>query len=158
MFPHGSYEHFPESCHLRPSCFSISRATRVDSHRYSGYIFSNFTQLLFSFQPPGQPLSNQYVSPPSAQSMVFVFTLMWLGPLYGLALYLFGYAVILTVYRLWFSPLAAFPGPLLARTSFWYEFYYNWIRLGTYYLKVKEMHDMYGKRLLRAFSIPPVSF
>lgn len=90
--------------------------------------------------------------------MVFVFTLMWLGPLYGLVLYLFGYAVILTVYRLWFSPLAAFPGPLLARTSFCYEFYYNWIRLGTYYLKVKEMHDMYGKRLLRAFSIPPISF
>lgn len=85
--------------------------------------------------------------------MAFVFTLTWLGALYGLALYLFGYAVILTVYRLWFSPLAAFPGPLLARTSFWYEFYYNWIRLGTYYLKVKEMHDMYGKWLLRAFSI-----
>lgn len=62
MFPHGSYEHFLESCHLRPPCFSISRATRVDSHRYSGYIFSSFTQLLFSFQSPGPPLSNQYVS------------------------------------------------------------------------------------------------
>ena len=54
------------------------------------------------------------------------------------------YVVSLVVYRLWFSPITDFPGPLLARTTFWYEFYYSSIKLGTYYLKIKEMHEKYG--------------
>jgi len=54
------------------------------------------------------------------------------------------YYVALIVYRLWFHPIADFPGPFLARTTFWYEFYYSYVRVGAYYLKVKEMHEKYG--------------
>lgn len=55
------------------------------------------------------------------------------------------YAAILTLYRLYLSPLAKFPGPKLAAASFWYEFYYDVIRSGTYTWKLKELHKQYGK-------------
>ncbi len=48
------------------------------------------------------------------------------------------------IYRLWFSPIAKFPGPFLARITFWYEFYYDWVKVGSYYQKIKELHDQYG--------------
>ncbi|KAL2818628.1 cytochrome P450 [Aspergillus granulosus] len=48
------------------------------------------------------------------------------------------------VYRLWLSPIASFPGPFLARISFCYEFYYNWIKPGQYYLEIHKMHQKYG--------------
>lgn len=90
--------------------------------------------------------------------MALVFFLTWLSALYCLALYALGYVIILTVYRLWLHPLAAFPGPLLARTSFWYELYYNYIRVGTYYLKVKEMHDLYGQSPRQSLFMGSFSF
>ncbi|KAJ5860069.1 cytochrome P450 [Penicillium soppii] len=62
----------------------------------------------------------------------------------GILTYLFG----LIMYRVRLSPIAAFPGPLLARTTYWYEFYYNWIKCGQYYLKIEEMHQRYGEILL----------
>lgn len=52
--------------------------------------------------------------------------------------------IYLSVYRLWFSPIAAFPGPLLPRLTFWYEFYYDWVKTGKYYLRIQEMHEKYG--------------
>ena len=54
------------------------------------------------------------------------------------------YACGLFLYRLYFSPIAAFPGPLLARATFWYEFYHNWVKDGQYYLRIEEMHKKYG--------------
>ena len=54
------------------------------------------------------------------------------------------YTGILVIYRLWFSPISHFPGPFLARVTYFYEFYHNWFKLGTFYLRVKEMHDKYG--------------
>lgn len=62
----------------------------------------------------------------------------------GILTYLFG----LIMYRVRLSPIAAFPGPFLARTTYWYEFYYNWIKCGHYYLKIEEMHQRYGEILL----------
>lgn len=59
----------------------------------------------------------------------------------SLAIYIFS----LVLYRLYLSPVAAFPGPFLARTTHWYEFYYNYIRTGTYYQKIAEMHEKYGE-------------
>jgi hypothetical protein len=59
---------------------------------------------------------------------------------------------ILLVYRLWLSPIAAFPGPLLARSTYWYEFYYDWIKCGQYYLRIEEMHREYGRVLHTIFS------
>jgi hypothetical protein len=62
-------------------------------------------------------------------------------PTMSLAIYLFS----LVFYRLYLSPIAAFPGPFLARTTHWYEFYYNYIRTGRYYKRIAEMHEIYGE-------------
>lgn len=55
------------------------------------------------------------------------------------------YTIGLLFYRVYLRPLAAFPGPFLARTTHWYEFYHNFIRTGKYYEKIRDMHDKYGK-------------
>jgi hypothetical protein len=49
------------------------------------------------------------------------------------------------VYRLYLIPIAAFPGPFLARTTYWYEFYYTYIQTGMYYKKGAEFHAKYGE-------------
>jgi hypothetical protein len=54
------------------------------------------------------------------------------------------YVVGIVVYRLWFSPIANFPGPLLARITFGYQLYHNWFRTGFYYLEIAKMHQEYG--------------
>lgn len=49
------------------------------------------------------------------------------------------------VYRLYFHPLAGFPGPKLAAITLWYETYHDvWLR-GKYVFKIKEMHKKYGR-------------
>lgn len=48
------------------------------------------------------------------------------------------------VYRLYFSPLAKFPGPKLAALTLWYEFYYDVIKRGRYTWKIAELHERYG--------------
>ena len=37
----------------------------------------------------------------------------------------FFYYFAVGVYRLYFPPIAKFPGPRLAALTFWYEFYYD---------------------------------
>lgn len=54
------------------------------------------------------------------------------------------YVVALVAYRLYFSPIAAFPGPFLAKVTHWYEFYHNVLRTGMYYKEIRKMHDKYG--------------
>ncbi|KAI0205620.1 cytochrome P450 [Astrocystis sublimbata] len=56
----------------------------------------------------------------------------------------FCYGSMLVVYRIWLSPLASFPGPLLAGATHWYEFYYNVVHTGKYYEKIRELHLKYG--------------
>jgi hypothetical protein len=51
----------------------------------------------------------------------------------------------LMVYRLYLSPIAAFSGPFLARTTHWYEFYHTYIQTGMYYKKVAQFHARYGE-------------
>lgn len=58
----------------------------------------------------------------------------------SLILYLIG----LAVYRLYWSPIATFPGPKLAAVSLWYEFYYDVVLGGQYCFKIDELHDLYG--------------
>lgn len=54
------------------------------------------------------------------------------------------YSVGLGVYRLYFSPIAKFPGPKLAALTLWYEFYHDVVRGGQYVFKIDELHEQYG--------------
>lgn len=49
------------------------------------------------------------------------------------------------IYRLYFSPLARFPGPKIAASTRWYEFYHDCIRKGRFTYVVQKMHRKYGK-------------
>ena len=49
------------------------------------------------------------------------------------------------IYRLYFHPLAKFPGPKLATITYWYEFYYDIIRRGQFTFKLRELHEKYGE-------------
>lgn len=60
---------------------------------------------------------------------------------------LVGYWAYIAVYRLWFHPLAGFPGPKLAALSLWYEFYFDVIKRGQFIWEIQAMHEKYGTRL-----------
>ena len=49
------------------------------------------------------------------------------------------------VYRLYFSPLAAFPGPKLAASTSLYEFWFDYVKSATYFAEIERMHKVYGK-------------
>ncbi|KAJ9502926.1 hypothetical protein H2202_002049 [Exophiala xenobiotica] len=63
---------------------------------------------------------------------------------YTVLLAWFLYLVAGAVYRLYFHPLAKFPGPKLAALTGWYEFYHDIIRKGRFIWKLQELHDNYG--------------
>lgn len=56
------------------------------------------------------------------------------------------YTAWLVIYRLCFHPIARFPGSPWAKITFWYEFYYEWIKPGKYHERIYEMHQQYGKK------------
>ncbi len=58
-------------------------------------------------------------------------------------IYLFG----LGIYRLYFHPLAKFPGPKIAALSEWYETYHNVYRRGQFTPLIRDWHGKYGKRI-----------
>jgi len=47
-------------------------------------------------------------------------------------------------YRLYWHPLASFPGPRLAAISSWYEAYYEIALQGQYSRQISKLHDEYG--------------
>jgi hypothetical protein len=65
-------------------------------------------------------------------------------PAASLVLGYFIYLVGLVVYRLYFHPLARFPGPKYAAISRWHEFYYEVVKQGQYTFKIQELHKKYG--------------
>ncbi|KAI9699827.1 MAG: hypothetical protein M1836_002862 [Candelina mexicana] len=85
--------------------------------------------------------------------MALLASFTWLGFGTGCLLCSLIYIFALILYRLWLSPISSFPGPFLARITFMYEFYYQWFGTGTYYLKIKEMHDKYGKTCFRSITL-----
>ncbi|KUJ13489.1 cytochrome P450 [Mollisia scopiformis] len=66
-----------------------------------------------------------------------------------LAILAFGYAFVLPLYRVYFSPLSRFPGPKLAAATLWYEFYYDVILNGHYTFKIAELHKEYAGPIIR---------
>ncbi|KAL6720035.1 hypothetical protein ACLMJK_001956 [Lecanora helva] len=54
------------------------------------------------------------------------------------------YVAALASYRLFFHPLAGFPGPKLAASTYWYEFFYDCAHKGQYVFKIGELHKQYG--------------
>ena len=49
------------------------------------------------------------------------------------------------VYRLYFHPLAKFPGPKLGIITYWFEFWHDVVRRGKYTWKIKDLHAEYGR-------------
>lgn len=63
------------------------------------------------------------------------------------------YYVGLVIYRLYFHPLAGFPGPKLAAATGWYEFYFQFWLEGKYIFETERMVKKYGiKPFLRVHS------
>ncbi|KAI0132579.1 cytochrome P450 [Xylariales sp. AK1849] len=54
------------------------------------------------------------------------------------------YLCSVAIYRLYFSPLAQFPGPKLAALTTWYGGYHDLVNGGQYVWVVEEMHRKYG--------------
>ncbi|KAL6249853.1 hypothetical protein RBB50_003709 [Rhinocladiella similis] len=54
------------------------------------------------------------------------------------------YLLCLAVYRLYFHPIAHFPGPKLAGLTRWYEFYYELVLKGQMTFHIQELHRKYG--------------
>ena len=78
--------------------------------------------------------------------------LLKLSALLGLLLLI--YFVALWAFRLYWSPLAAFPGPRLAALSNWYEFYYDVILQGKFTFHIQDLHKQYGMIWLSNFHPP----
>ncbi|KAJ9243589.1 hypothetical protein DTO169E5_2504 [Paecilomyces variotii] len=54
------------------------------------------------------------------------------------------YLICGAIYRLYFHPLAKFPGPKVAALTGWYETYHDLIRRGMFVWKIQEMHQEFG--------------
>ncbi|KAL3480912.1 cytochrome P450 [Aspergillus californicus] len=54
------------------------------------------------------------------------------------------YLLLLAIYRLYLSPLAAFPGPRLAALTMWYQAYYDLCLRGQYFRRIDQLHKQYG--------------
>lgn len=56
------------------------------------------------------------------------------------------YCAGLVIYRLYFHPLARFPGSKLAAATGWYEFYFQYWLEGQYIFETERMVKKYGMK------------
>lgn len=56
------------------------------------------------------------------------------------------YHTVKIVYRLYFHPLAKFPGPKIAAATHLYEAYWDYCRKGQYIFQIESMHQQYGEQ------------
>jgi len=68
------------------------------------------------------------------------------------------YATVLVTYRAFFHPLCKIPGPRLAGLTFWYEFYHDIVRGGTYVHDFARLHKLYGLSILISVLCPHLKF
>lgn len=65
--------------------------------------------------------------------------------LFVLSLFLsLSYLIVTAIWRLYFHPLARFPGPKLAAVSYWYELYFDVVKSGKYLWELERLHGIYG--------------
>ena len=76
--------------------------------------------------------------------MVFLFAFIYTEVLLCGAGLMLCWIIFVSVWRLYFSPLARFPGPKLAALTLWYECYYDCILGGQFSWEIQRMHDVYG--------------
>ncbi len=70
------------------------------------------------------------------------------SPICYLLLFAAGYTVFVigtVVYRLFFHPLARFPGPKRAAISYLYEGWFDIVQGGGYTRQIANLHEKYGK-------------
>ena len=62
----------------------------------------------------------------------------------ALLLLLLAWIIYGAIWRLYWSPLAGFPGPRSVALTFWVEFYYDVVKNGMFMWQVEKMHAKYG--------------
>ena len=72
-----------------------------------------------------------------------------------LAVFLVSATVAQAIKRLYFHPLARYPGPLLAASTMWYKTYYDIIMDGGWAEHLEHLHSVYGEQFL---SLPDFLF
>lgn len=64
--------------------------------------------------------------------------------LQNIALILLAASALIVVKRLFFHPLASYPGPKLAAASWWYMTYYEVFKDGAFVDHLETLHEIYG--------------
>lgn len=77
-------------------------------------------------------------------TLTFGFVTSWIQMIGYLILYKIVKDVALAIYRIYFHPLANFPGKKLAVATYWHETFYDVFRGHQYIWKIREMHEEYG--------------
>ena len=133
-----------------PSCsFRLDR-NAVQPHRRAGnQILTTSLPLILSHFTLSLPWLFELTALPNGLGSTMTLAYRDFTPaLTALVLTLVGfltYVVYCAIWRLYWSPLAHFPGPRLAALTFWNEFYFDVVLGGKYEWKIAAYHETYGK-------------